>query len=319
MNPQELIDAYVDDVVRQLPRKQRADVGTELRELLSEELAAEAHASGKTPDQAMTLDFLNAFGRPEEVAARYKPAGFNIIDPAYSRNFLRAAVIGVLVLWTLGLIATFTNPANKGRDLNILIGEWWIQASFVSLFWWPGFLLVCTGVATWARHRWPKRSAWRPSVDQQAHRFWIGTVAFAPFGLAWLIFLISPRFFLGLILPVGTDTSWAAYDPAFQHWRLAPLLILTALSLALQIRIAIRKRWQPAERWADIGLSTATGAVMLWCVLAGPIIQFAPVDGLIRLMFAIIVFFTVIGTGMKIYRNIGRTRLPAHVLKPNGA
>ena len=135
MNPQELIDAYVDDIVRQLPRKLRADVGTELRELLTEDLAADAHGQGRKPDEAMTLDFLNAFGRPEDVALRYKPAGFNIIDPGYSRNFIRAAVIGILVIAGLGLVNAFKEHAQTGRDLSSVLGEWWLQQFFVTLFW----------------------------------------------------------------------------------------------------------------------------------------------------------------------------------------
>ena len=45
MDPQALIESYVDDVVRRLPRRQRSDVGLELRSLLGEELAARAAGS----------------------------------------------------------------------------------------------------------------------------------------------------------------------------------------------------------------------------------------------------------------------------------
>jgi hypothetical protein len=42
-------------------------------------------------------------------------------------------------------------------------------------------------------------------------------------------------------------------------------------------------------------------------------------DGLVRSIFGIIVFFSVIGTGVKVYRNLGRTRLPARMMTTNGA
>ena len=59
---------------------------------------------------------------------------------------------------------------------------------------------------------------------------------------------------------------------------------------------------------------------MLWCAAAGPILAAnAPVDGLVRFIFGIIAFFAVIGAGLKAYRSLGRTRLPDHAFKTNGA
>lgn len=317
MTPQNLIDTYVDDVVRQLPRKQRADVGTELRELLTEDLAAEAHATGRTPDEKMTLDFLNAFGRPEDVAMRYKPAGFNLIDPAYSRNFVRAAVIGVLVIAVLGLINAIKQHVQGGQPLSVVLPRWWMQQFFITLFWWPGFLLICTAIGSWARNRFRAKTAWCPPPTPNVRA---GALIGTPLAIVWLTFLISPSYFLSLILPAGTDTSWAAYDPDFRHWRLAPLLILTFVSACIHWLVAIRGRWEPRTRWAEILVSAGVTAVMLWSVVAGPILAANPgVDGLVRSIFGIIVFFSVIGTGLKVYRNLGRTRLPARMMTTNGA
>ena len=49
MNADEVIEIYIDDTVRLLPRRQRDDVAAELRALLNEELNARARESGQLP------------------------------------------------------------------------------------------------------------------------------------------------------------------------------------------------------------------------------------------------------------------------------
>ena len=62
-----LIESYVDDVARRLPRKIRNEVGPELRALLA-----------------------------EHVAARYGGQhGFNLIEPEHAPAFVKIAVLGV--------------------------------------------------------------------------------------------------------------------------------------------------------------------------------------------------------------------------------
>lgn len=53
MTATEVLDAYVRDVARYLPRAHRNDVAFELRALLEDELRARAEADGRAPDEAM--------------------------------------------------------------------------------------------------------------------------------------------------------------------------------------------------------------------------------------------------------------------------
>src|SRR5262245_8316293 len=66
MNANEVIESYVCDVARSLPRDKRNDVAFELRALLADELAAKAQAAGRAPDEAMAMDLLQRFGRPAD-------------------------------------------------------------------------------------------------------------------------------------------------------------------------------------------------------------------------------------------------------------
>src|ERR1700689_4817781 len=53
MHATEVIETYIDDTVRFLPRRQRDDVATELRSLLNEELHARGQESGPPPDESL--------------------------------------------------------------------------------------------------------------------------------------------------------------------------------------------------------------------------------------------------------------------------
>ena len=96
-----------------LPRAQRNDVAFELRALLHEELQGKAEDAGRAVDAAMALEFLRAFGRPADVAARYRPT-LTIIDPSDGRRFLFATIVGLALIWSLGLLAQWRDAAEHG-------------------------------------------------------------------------------------------------------------------------------------------------------------------------------------------------------------
>jgi hypothetical protein len=165
MNAKEVIESYVNDVAVHLPRKQRNDVAFELRALLQEGLQDRAEAAGRGVDADLATEFLRAFGRPEDVAARYRPT-LTIIDPADGHAFLRATVIGLAILWSLGLILRLQQPIDSGWDLLQVLGQWWGGTVIPSL-WWPGVLAVSYGLAAWARRRRPQTSVWKPRADDR--------------------------------------------------------------------------------------------------------------------------------------------------------
>ncbi|HLA63369.1 MAG TPA: hypothetical protein VK610_03010, partial [Rhodothermales bacterium] len=154
MNANEVIDSYVEDVTKRLPRKQRDDVAFELRELLDEGLQAQADAAGRSPDAEMATAFARAFGHPRDVAARYR-APLHIVDPADAHLFVRSTVVGMAVIWGLGLVLHLSRPIASGSDLLVALGAWWGNTVLGSL-WWPGALVVGFGLAAWGRRRRPR-------------------------------------------------------------------------------------------------------------------------------------------------------------------
>ena len=187
MNTDEIVDSYVADVVKRLPRRQRTDVALELKSLLVEELA-EARGSEATPERAARL-LLRAFGRPADVAARYRPA-MATIDPADSRLFWRATGIGVAVIWLIGLLVVAEKAGTVPPEQ--LVQQWWRDAGVAAL-WWPGFLVVCFAAAAWARRRWPRLAEWKPRPFDRDRVSRIGSGAAIVGAIVGALILANPE------------------------------------------------------------------------------------------------------------------------------
>ena len=208
MNANDVIESYVADVAVQLPRRQRNDVAFELRALIDEGLQDKAEAAGRDVDAAMAIEFLRAFGRPAEVAARYRPA-LTIIDPADGRSFLRATVIGLAIIWSAGLLVSLQQPIDSGWDLLQAVGRWWGSIVIPSL-WWPGVLVTWFAAAAWSRRRRPQASQWKPRTGDPT----TGGRAAMVLGLVGMVcgvlVLLDPRWVLDFFW--GGRAAPAAYE-----------------------------------------------------------------------------------------------------------
>jgi hypothetical protein len=315
MNANDLIDSYVADVARLLPRKQRDDVAFELRALLVEELDAKAEAARRAPDAALALELLAGFGRPAEVAARYRPA-LVLIDPADTRTFVRASAIGMAILWIVGLVATFQKHADSiANFVDVLqpLGEWWIGVAIPSL-WWPGFMVVCFAVGAWVRRRWPHQGAWkpRPAERERINRFGSGL---AVVGIViGLLVLVEPSgvldvFFAGRAAP----EAYAAlsYDPDFLRLRAPVLLSLLIASAVLLVVVTIHGRWTSSTRRFDLAVQSALSLVMAWVALDGRVLQGEPADSMVRSLLVVFLALGLFELGRKLLRERRRVRAPA--------
>jgi hypothetical protein len=305
MNAQDVIDSYVTDVAVRLPRKQRNDVAFELRALLNEELQAKSQAAGREADAAMATELLRAFGRPLDVAARYRPT-LTIIDPADGHGFLRAAVIGLAIIWCLGLLKCFGQPIESGSDFLRALGQWWGTVVIPSL-WWPGVLVVSFGAAAWARRRRPQPSEWKPRAGDRIH----GSRAALVLGLVGILcgtfVLIDPRWLLDVLF--GGRAAPAAYEAlSYSHTfrqRQAPLLLaVILLNIPLLITVIVNGRWSAIMRRMELGLSLVMCAVMGWTVLDGPVFLAPSSDRTAKFFLVLIVALTLINIGINLHRSV---------------
>jgi hypothetical protein len=315
MDAKALIESYVDDVVRRLPRKQRNDVGFELRALLGEELQARAEAPGAAPDAETVMDLLRAFGDPKVVAARYRPPGFEIIAPADAPAFVGLALGGVAVQWALSLTLAFTAATGLGPVQRF--SGWWIGGGLGAL-WWPGFLVMTAIIASGARRRWPAVAVWTPRIvdpDRINRPLWSLALAFFLCGAAVLVTL--PWTFDQLIggLPVHRALT---FDRAFFIGRGPWLLPIWAAQFSLLGVLIMRGRWTRITRRIDIVLSLAISSLMVWFIAGGPIFLAAPTDQIAKFSLAAVTVITLIDAGLKLRRERARVATPSAVKRRAG-
>jgi hypothetical protein len=307
MNATELIAAYVDDVVRHVERKRRNDVGVELRLLLEDELQGQAEIAGRRADVDMAMDLLRRFGRPADVAVRYRKPGFAIIEPADGPAFVKLAASGMALVWILGLFVTFRDAGGAER-----LSRWWMTFG-LGAFWWPGFLVVCAGLAAWVRRRFPVDGEWQPRAidrDRINRPLLVLVIAAATLGTIWLT---SPEQFVEHLTGgrlAGQFYASLVYDETFRQWRLPLLLTLLVMQLMLFAVLVAQGRWHRLTRRIDILIGASISVLLGWSIAAGHIFQAGSSDGIARLAIAVVLLFVMWDIAAKLYREYARVRVP---------
>lgn len=306
MNADQLIESYVSDVVRRLPRRLRGDVAVELRALLREELTGRVAKRGgapeqATPDEAMAL--LTGFGRPAEVAARYRST-FTIIDPEDSRTFLKAAVVGVALIWLIGLIDTFRGRLGSIDDALRALQEFYFSVGLPALMW-PGLLVVYFGLAAWTRRRWPQSGVWKPRPEERNSVNRFGLASAIVFWAAGTAVLVNPAGALNLVTGGRLPEAGAAaltYDDDFLRLRGPVVLAVIAAMLVLAIAVLVRGRWETTTRRAQVVLNVVTAGVLLWVLLGGQIFREPGADELVKTAIGITLLIMLIGLALRLRR-----------------
>jgi len=305
MTANELIEAYVADVAVQLPRKQRNDVAFELRALLQEELQAKADAAGRGADAALAMDLLQAFGRPGDVAARYRPS-LIIIEPEDGYSFLRATLIGLGLIWGMGLLMHLRQPIATGPDLFRVLGHWWGNTVLPSLSW-PGMLVVGFGLSSWVRRRWPQSTAWTPRSGEHMTGGRAGLVLGIVGILAGVFVLLDPHWILDFFWNGrAAPEAYAAlsYTEPFLQ-RQAPWLLLLILSnIPIMITVIVQGRRSAAIQRLETVLALLTCLLMVWTVLDGPAFMTPVSDRTFKTLLLLLTAMSLIQLGFERYRRV---------------
>ena len=119
-----LIDKYIAEVGKHLPRKNRADIEAEIRSTLEDMLEERKQAPGEAGDQAM-IELLKEYGGPREVAESYTGPRY-LIGPRVYPTFelvtkIVAAVLLAVALAGLGL--SLSRASLAGPEFLETIGE----------------------------------------------------------------------------------------------------------------------------------------------------------------------------------------------------
>ena len=303
MNANDVIESYVTEVALRLPRRQRNDVAFELRALIDEGLQDKADASRRAVDVAMATEFLQAFGRPEDVAARYRPT-LIIIDPADGQRFLRMTVIGLAIIWCLGLLERLQQPIASGAELLGVIAQWWLGTVVASL-WWPGVLVVYFGAAAWVHRRWPNTAVWKPRAGDRIQGGRVGMVMALIGILCGTYVLIDPRVVLDIVWngrAVAVAYESLTYTDTFLQRQAPWVLALLLVNIPMFITRIVMGRLPAIMRRIETALSLITCVLLTWTILDGPVFMTETSDKTAKFLVALIVAFTLIYFAVKAYR-----------------
>jgi hypothetical protein len=272
-----LIDKYIAEVGKHLPRRNRADIEAEIRSTLEDMLEERKHARG-TLDDAATLELLKEYGAPRKVAESYVGPRY-LIGPRMYPFFemIIRIVFAVLVGVTLlGLGVELFESNMTGPEFLKTLGN-----SALSLL---GGLITAFGSITLTfsilervlpttefekeMEEWnPTELASQPDPDRVTLGEQIFAIFFLVLGLVVLNLypgLIGIGFFDGgewvFISPLLTE-AFFSYLP----W----INILTVLQLGLNVYLLRQGSWNVASRIANILLEIA-GILLAVFMLQGP-------------------------------------------------
>ena len=167
-----LIDNYVSEVGRRLPRKNRADIEAEIRSVLQDMLEERSQKADKPVEDEMILGVLKTYGAPEKVAATYQGERYLIGPRLYPifRLVLRIVLIvgAVLVVVMMGVAIARTpgTPQSAIGTILMALGNY-IVYMLTAL----GNIVLIFAILEWALFRagtkidlkgLPKEKDWEP-------------------------------------------------------------------------------------------------------------------------------------------------------------
>jgi hypothetical protein len=123
-NKMNLLDKYVAEVGKHLPRKNRADIEAEIRSTLEDML--EERKQDKAVDDAMVMNLLKEYGAPKQVAATYKTHQY-LIGPRMYPIFEMVTRIVFIVFFSVSLLGLGFGLAKTGitgAEFLSQMGKW---------------------------------------------------------------------------------------------------------------------------------------------------------------------------------------------------
>jgi hypothetical protein len=273
-----LIDRYVNEIGKRLPRKTRADIETEIRSTLEDMLEERAESAGRPADDEMVRELLKEYGAPDKVAATYLPEQYLIGPKLFPIFWLVLKIVGA-VLTVLAIVGFGVRFGMSDMGIHAFGAQ--LAKSALEYF---GGIISAFGnivlIFAILERALPKseyenelNEGWDPAEltrepEPDDVRIWEPIVAIAFTLLGLLVFNLYPQAIGIAFLKDGQWTFVPALSEAF--FRMLPWLnIAWILGIVLQVALLRQGRWTPLTRWFDIG-QKIVGIVIAYVLLKGP-------------------------------------------------
>jgi hypothetical protein len=278
-----LIDTYVSEVGRRLPRKQRSDIEAEIRSTLEDMLEERSGQTGKPVDDELVVEILKEYGAPEKVAASYLGERY-LIGPQLFPTFELVLKIFLSVLGTLALIGLGVQLAHSDVTmLHLLKGIGGVISSLIAAL---GNIVLIFAIIEWGMRNagagaraeakekvWDPHSLEKISPPSQV-KMGEGIVDIVFDFAAIVIFNFYPQAlgFTSSLNSVVESGNWSSVTifPIFTNLffsRFVPWLTLVwGLDILLNIIVLRMGSWKAITRLCNIAVRMgviAIGAVML--------------------------------------------------------
>lgn len=264
MNATSLTDRYVDTAMRTVPEKQRADLGTELRASIDDQI--DARVDGGEPHAAAERAVLTELGDPDKLAAGYTDRPLWLIGPRYYLTWWRLTKLLWAIVPACAAFGVALGQTLSGASFGEIVGSVWSVALGVVVhigFWTTLVFSIVersargadTGmVREWTLDDLPEAKERRASLSDLIASLVL--LAVAAGAILW-------DHFIGFVYLA--DTGWVSFlAPNLWPWIITGLLILMAIEALLAISVYAKGRWDIGSATINLILNLTVAGGALW-------------------------------------------------------
>lgn len=262
-----LIERYVNEVGRRLPKKERDEVKRELRSALLDAV----DATDGEPGEEQVVEAIIRLGPPAAVAASYRPAGQYLIGPELYPDFRRVLGLVLTVLFALlvaAFVTSFLTAPVEGAGLGgrLLGFVWGLLEALPVVF--SIVVLIFAGLQRLEVRPEGEARTWDPRklpAVRDADLVGRGETAFKiVIAGTFLALLHIFRDALGVVVNPGGKLLLNDLVVRYLPWVSAALL----LGMALHSYLFWRGRWEAPTRIANLAIDLFGLAVLYRIVVA---------------------------------------------------
>ena len=271
-----LIERYIAEVGKHLPRNQRADIEAEIRSTLEDMLEERKQAEGEV-SEAQVIELLKEYGAPREVAESYTGPNY-LIGPRVYPTFELVTRIVMIVLFALALAGLGLGLAQSrltGPEFLKTVGDSALDllGGLITVF---GNLVLAFAILerVLPAKEFEEEEEWNPAElarEPDPDRVKFGEQIFETFFL--IVFLVIFNLYPGMIgIGFFNENDWVFISPILTEAFFSYLLwinILILLQFGFNIILLRRGWWNTGLSVANAVLELA-GIALAVAMLRGP-------------------------------------------------